>query len=570
MSPTTVKVNRLVLAGIGLLQGAIFWATSGKPDATPQATLWACAIATGLAAQFIWTGRHIIRWSVLSGTLGAVASAVSFWVFDGRLSEVNGLIQERVQTWAPAAFVMLYVLVPFAQIGQRSGRFGFPYLQLFTHSWNNFFVGLIGATFLGAFALLVVLGEGLFGLLDVEWFRNVVRADPFVYLAYPTLFGLGIAIGRESETATDTLRRIALAICYGLLPVASGLALAFLLTLPFAGLQPLWYTGQTTPLLLTLVGFIVLFLNGVFQDGRPDPPYIKVVRHGVESSVVLTPLLVCLAAYSTALRVDQYGLTPDRVWAILLISVAALYSITYFTAVILRRSGWMALIKPANTWIAVVIAALAVLSHTPVLDPLGLSARNQAQRLIQGRVEADAFDFVLMQFELGRTGRVWLEELAELEHHPDRDRIRELVRLTQSQTYWDSKRTQILLRAKPIQTIPPLRSLPPGLFQAIASGYYRGGLEHSLYVYRVDLDADNNPEYCVFRATPLMPMQRCLAYSDDQGWFDIGDYVVAEGSSLTGEALVESLQAAGVTPEPPLPPRFSDLRIGDSVFRLQR
>ena len=287
----------------------------------------------------------------------------------------------------------------------------------------------------------------------------------------------------------------------------------------------------------------------------------------------MTPVLVGIAAYSTALRIDQYGLTPDRVWAVLLLSVAALYSIANSVGVILRRLGWMALIKPTNIWIALVIAVLALLSHTPVLDPLGLSARNQAQRLIRGRVGVDAFDFAFMQFKLGRPGRDWLRELASLEEHTEGDKIRERVRKAQShKNYWEAESTQALLRAERVKTIPPLQSLPTGLFQEIASGHYGPvphdcGREHCIYVYAVDLDADGSPEYCVLFTT-ASHTQRCLTYSD-QGWSLIGEYLFAEGKSLPSDALIEALEAHGAAAEPPAP-RFSDVRIGDSVFRLRR
>ena len=66
---------------------------------------------------------------------------------------------QRAFGWSLGAFAFLYVVTPFSQIFQRTGRARFPYPDLFEHSWNNFFVGLVAAAFTGAvWAVLGVWG----------------------------------------------------------------------------------------------------------------------------------------------------------------------------------------------------------------------------------------------------------------------------------------------------------------------------------------------------------------------------------------------------------------------------
>lgn len=69
------------------------------------------------------------------------------------------------------------------------------------------------------------------------------------------------------------------------------------------------------------------------------------------------------------------------------------------------------------------VAALALLLHTPLLDPLAMSARDQYARLASGREALDA--------------------LAALEDRPEREAVRANVGAVRHATsYWDWRRRQ--------------------------------------------------------------------------------------------------------------------------------
>src|SRR5262249_4595811 len=157
----------------------------------------------------------------IAGALGAVVGGVTWWALGQQLLggvRYNG-DSNRTGVWFLGAFVFLYVLTPFAQIHQRSGEARFPYPQLFEHSWNNFFVGLVAALFAGVLWALLGLWGALFKLVGIDLFADLFGSRPFAFVATFTAFGYGLAIGRSSEGVITTLRRITLLIARVLLPL---------------------------------------------------------------------------------------------------------------------------------------------------------------------------------------------------------------------------------------------------------------------------------------------------------------------------------------------------------------
>ncbi|WP_252721116.1 hypothetical protein, partial [Acinetobacter nosocomialis] len=80
--------------------------------------------------------------------------------------------------------------------------------------------------------LLLWLWSALFQLLDVTFFRDLFRQDAFIALATGSLAGFGVLIGRTQHRAIQITRQVLFAICRGLLPLLSFIAVLFVLSLP--------------------------------------------------------------------------------------------------------------------------------------------------------------------------------------------------------------------------------------------------------------------------------------------------------------------------------------------------
>jgi hypothetical protein len=185
----------------------------------------------------------------------------------------------------------------------------------------------------------------------------------------------------------------------------------FTLTLPFTGLQPVWDTGYSTTLLLVLAIINLFLVNGVFQEGHQGSVYPVALKRLVNASLLCLPVLVGLAAYASWMRIDQYGLTPSRILALLLVGVMLAHGLAAAWAVLASRQGWLNSLRVSNPWIALLSAALVVLFYTPLLAPQALSAKNQVERLVSGRTPVSEFDARNLYHDLGQPGRDAFEQL---------------------------------------------------------------------------------------------------------------------------------------------------------------
>ena len=286
----------------------------------------------------------------------------------------------------------------------------------------------------------------------------------------PIAFGLGTAIAREREKIILTLRSIMFSLAKVLMPMLTLIALLFMITLPFMGLEPLWSTGKTSPIVLTLLSLMIIFLNAVFQMGSKRPPYPIWLRRPIELMLLTMPIYTAIALYSTQVRISEYGLTPTRVYAVIIEIIAGLYAIGYTVAVIRRGDVWMSTIKKINVWISLVIVGVIILIHTPILDPFRLSANNQYNRLISGKVAAEDFDFAALKFKLGKLGYDKLLLLKNIEGHAEAKEIRTAAEeIIESTSYYRAKNQQKTnaLKAEDIIVLTPSGELPEGMLKAL-------------------------------------------------------------------------------------------------------
>jgi hypothetical protein len=537
----------------------------------------ACAVffvtSTALVARFTWNGRSLRRWSTVASAIGAIVAAVTWSVWselppEGVPYQGDG---QRIAAWLLGSFVLLYVTVPFAQIFQRSGRLRFPYPELFEHSWNNFFVGLVAALSTGALWAVLGVWGALFNLIGIPFFTDLFQSKPFAYVSTFCGIGYGLALGREGEGLIGTLRRITLTIAQALLPLLGLIVLLFLAALPFTGLDPLWKTGNATPLVLALLAFLALFLNGVFEEGRERPGYPPVILRAIEVAVLLIPVYAAIALYGTLLRVTQYGLTPERVYAFLFIGVASVYAIGYAAAAVLRRRPWIGTLKSVNVGAALLLVLLAVLVQLPVLDPLRLSAESQESRLRMGQVGAKDFDFATLRFRLGHYGWEALQRLEAMEDHPERPAIRgSIERVRVAESFWQASESQGVEQG-PIRLdrLPVDLRIPEGLVEAMTS---RRNLpnrtcrrEGDCSILGVDLDRNGGLEYCLLGGTNWW-YTACYSHRGDQGWERIGSLAYRGPGSRPSRKALEARLAVG--PVATRTPTYDDLPVPEGVLEL--
>jgi len=141
-SPTNVE--RLILAGIGLLQGVTAWLVVRIEPQEPIEKsflfgLLAWVLSSGLLYQFASSGRERMRLTTVVTSLGLPFSVFTFYVVL-QLSPKGSTYEGddfRLITWSIAATLALYIILPYLQIFQRKGRPIFPYPDLYRHSFSS-------------------------------------------------------------------------------------------------------------------------------------------------------------------------------------------------------------------------------------------------------------------------------------------------------------------------------------------------------------------------------------------------------------------------------------------------
>lgn len=399
-----------VCLAIGLVQGLLLWLASVAVQPGVKFALATAVLVAGI--NLLLLGENVRQrgtgWLVLG--LTAVMTAISAWVFWGD--------DERwlVGSWGCLSVMVAYVCTVFIlSWPTREGRYP-RYEDLFRHAWDTVFIVLLGLLLNGVFWALIWLWGSLFKMLGIVALNKLFATDGFIFISSAMVFALGLHMGRDNDRVIGMLRGILLTLCRFLLPLASLIAIVFTFALPFTGLQPIWDTGYSTPIMLCLVAVNVFLLNGVFQDGEHGSGYPTWLVRMVDLCLLCLMVLVLLAGYSTWLRIEQYGLTPSRLLAMLLALVMVAHSVASVWAMAVSRRQWLWSLRVSNPIIALVSVVLVLALYTPWFNPLQLSAINQVQRVLNGKAQVDTFDAYTLRYDLGPPGkRAYDALLAQLE-----------------------------------------------------------------------------------------------------------------------------------------------------------
>lgn len=394
-------LNRSLLfyIAIALVQGLLLSASLFYHQAELYTFARTLAVVAGINLQLL--GRDVRErgtWVLVVG-LSLLLAGMSSWVL---MRDAYGWMWSL---WPFTGLVLAYIGTAFVLSWPTREGSRPRYQDLFRHAWNNGFIVLLALLVTLAFSLLLWLCGRLFSILGMPQLGDLFTSSYFLCFSLPLFFSLGMRMGRENEKVIGLLRGILLTVCRYLLPLCALITVVFTLALVFTGLQPIWSTGYSTHILLSLVACTLFLLNGVFQDGQQDAGYAKALKILINASLCCLPLLVAMGGYSSWLRIDQYGLTPWRFLAMLLVAVALVHSLAALWAVFARNSVWLGSLSRSNPWIALLSFVVLLLMFTPLLDPQAFSARNQVQRLLDGRTPVAEFDARSLRQKLGAPGR---------------------------------------------------------------------------------------------------------------------------------------------------------------------
>ncbi|HET9336271.1 MAG TPA: DUF4153 domain-containing protein, partial [Sphingomicrobium sp.] len=312
-----------------------------------------------------------------------------------------------------SGILAVLIAAPLFQTIRDEGAWRFPYARLHRHAWTDAVIGAASLVFTGITFLLAWLIASLFDVIGIEAIKDLLEEEWFGWMLAGFAFGGALGLLRERDALVATLQKLVMVVLSVLAPALAVALAAFLLSLPFTGLDGLWESDiPATPMLLLSGAGAILLANAVIGDGRAERSPNRWLQYASLVLVVCILPLAVLAALSMGERINQYGWTPERIWGVVAVSIAIAYGLAAWWAVYKGRTEFDDPLRPLQTGLAIGLCGLALFLALPILDFGAISARSQLARLESGTIKAEEFDWTAMAFDFGPEGRERLAEIA--------------------------------------------------------------------------------------------------------------------------------------------------------------
>ena len=537
------------------------------PSQTPVANfpLWTIAVAFPLLLLLGLEDRNERKTALFVALFSALLALLGVYI--GRQVTPFGefppdsIIATFILPLILGCFLALLLLRP-AVLGKAP-----DYAEVFSDSWRNALVAALSwALTLGVFGIMMLWGE-LFRVIGIEFFIDLFTEDWFLFPVLSVVVGLGIFIFRGLANVIAGITGLLQGLMWLLLPLVLTVTVLFLGALPFTGLEPLWDTGNGTALLMALNLFALFALNAVYQRGDREP-YPLHLHRLLCAGIALLPVISLLALYGLYLRVDQYGWTVARCWALMIALLIALFSLGYAGSVFRFRENWTGKLASVNLPMSILMLTLILLINSPLLDFRKISLASQQNRVERDEISLEEFDFFDARENMGRPAYLWMQQIIE----ENRESNPELARLVQepvrpspavANSRFDTPFSETIDFRGWVTYRPEPFAIPDGLLDAMQNSTMAVNLRAvqptELILFQADLNLDGSPEYIL-----AAEVERIVYVSgfqlENSGWRElrISSNLVAPGS---GEFLTDG-RIQVVEPE------FHNLQIGDFILQV--
>ena len=424
--------RRLWLAGLGALAAvALRYIGQAWDDPT---------VPPGLAlALFAFVLTHAIVAMTLTGPLPALRAltgalwlslpltALICWA-GHRFDAATDLADDPATIGV--AVLLVSIVTPFLLVRLSApGHWRDP-ARLFDAAWTMHVRFLAAWLFVGTVWVALFLSDTLLSLVDVTLIRALMRHESFAFGLSGAALGLGLAVTWELRATVSPF--LALRLLRLLIPLALVVVVGFLLALPFRGFSGLFseFSAATTLMGVALVG-LTLIACALDRDDADavTSPLLRWSTRGLAASLLL---IAALAFWSVSLRVSQHGWTPDRLLAAVSAALLMAYGISYSLAAV--QAGWMARIRSANVGLALLVAAVAALWFTPVLNPQRIAAESQVARYLSGKTSLSRLALWELAHDWGRAGNAALERLSAVDDRADHAELMTRIADVRAQT----------------------------------------------------------------------------------------------------------------------------------------
>ncbi|MGB0847041.1 MAG: DUF4153 domain-containing protein [Thiolinea sp.] len=547
---------------------------SAQPTETPA--LWLFALFGALSGLLI--GQLIIfadmeeTFHIIS-FFALLSIALSFRKNQGRLNILalvvfNSLVLLAFLLWSSKGYLdagrnssdVIFLFTAIAAItivttflqAWHSSKPHIRYDSLFEHAWNDTLIVKMSVLFMLAFLLVLLLGTALFENIGIDWPDDIIWNKNITPVIVGTLLGLGVCICRRYHAVIFRIRLLIFALLQIMAIFTALLVIAFIFSLPFT-LDTLFENRGTSNILLTLCALSILLINTLTDKGSAQLPRWQNSLFMLH--IVLLPLLPLISLYALNLRIEQYGLMPERLIAFLLAALLAVYSLSYLLGLVLRRAKWSLALERYNPPLALLSLGISVLVLSTVINPVEISINQQLSRLKNNEVSVEKFDFHTLKHRMGQPGVKALETINSWDTHPQINDIRAAIKTAKRHLH-----NKVKLEIVPDAALPDnIKSLADDL------GYQCRNHYHCL-VKLLPIGGDGNKQVVVFSFTDNKNYLSTFIYQHNGANWQIVKSYNRSRAIIDGQypVIVDNIRRGNIDI---LQPDYLDFRIDSIEFR---
>lgn len=411
----TPKQSQLLRIGVGLVFGLIlaFLITGSEKIPHNIIQVWRPTfIAIFALSAFVFLAGlgnmrriSLLAWGAIAMLLIGIISHHAF-----SQSTTHSDFGEQNIFWI---LPFLFITHELVSSGDEANKIIAPYETYFDEAWKRGVQLFLAIAFTGVFWLILWLGAALLKIIGLNWFEQLLKEKYFAIPATFVAFASAVHLGDVQSKLLNNFRNLVLSVFSWLLPIIVLVAGIFSVSLIFTGLKPLWETKAATASLLAGCMFLVLLINAAYQNG--DNELNPILKWSIRIASFETLVFAAIAGYSLYLRIDQYGLTHERILALIGVIVANLYGLGYVASNFIRNTSYnfMPKIKNINIGMAFVKSILFFAILTPIADPSRLSVNSQVSMLLKGKISPEKFDFRFLARQSGKYGEDALNKLTK-------------------------------------------------------------------------------------------------------------------------------------------------------------
>ncbi|HGY3718105.1 TPA: DUF4153 domain-containing protein [Citrobacter gillenii] len=397
--------------------------------------------------------------------------------------------------------LMGMLALPWIQYHLHTDTAQARYPQFYTQLWLNVLTLLIVFVANGLFWMVLLLWSEMFKLVGITFFKTLFfETDWFVYVALGLITALAVVLARTESRLVTAVQKLLTFIATGLLPLVALLALMFMLTLPFTGLEAISQRVSAAGLMSTLTLLLLLLMAIVREPQKDALPYPGALRYLIKFALVVAPIYMLIAGWALWVRIHQYGWTPERLHGVLVVVVLLVWSLGYLVSLLCRGRNPLDIQGKVILGVSLLALGLLILLTSPVLDAWRISVNSHMARYYSGKNTADQVSLYMLR-NSGKPGRAALEALQKDEaFNKESKRKRDLNAILRGNI--DPMRELTATQLAPVVMIAPGSKKPDEAFWLfVKQQSYRitSCIEQDACVLvNQDLNADGQPEQVLY------------------------------------------------------------------------